>query len=95
MKKWAILVSDLIPGGHKITPTSEIPIITADFTEWAPTYTGQKFAFIHCDFPYGINTDKETLLMCRGATTIVPRPIGVCLECFATTSTEYVQSPHT
>jgi hypothetical protein len=53
------LVSDLIPGGYKITPKSEIPIITADFTEWAPTYTGPKFNFIHCDFPYGINTDKR------------------------------------
>jgi hypothetical protein len=53
------LVTDLIPGGYKITPKSEIPIITADFTEWAPTYTGPKFNFIHCDFPYGINTDKR------------------------------------
>lgn len=34
------------------------PIINADFNEWAPAYTGPKFNFIHCDFPYGINADK-------------------------------------
>lgn len=34
------------------------PIITADFREWAKTYTGPKFNFIHCDFPYGIGADK-------------------------------------
>ena len=30
-------------------------IINANFVEWAPAYTGPKFNFIHCDFPYGIN----------------------------------------
>lgn len=30
-------------------------ILTADFLEWAPSYTGPKFNVIHCDFPYGIN----------------------------------------
>lgn len=34
-------------------------IITADFIEWAKTYTGPKFNFLHCDFPYGINTDER------------------------------------
>lgn len=34
------------------------PIINADFNEWAGRYTGPKFNFIHCDFPYGINADK-------------------------------------
>lgn len=33
-------------------------ILTADFNEWATTYSGPKFNFIHCDFPYGINADK-------------------------------------
>lgn len=32
-----------------------VPIINADFTEWLKTYSGPKFNFIHCDFPYGIN----------------------------------------
>lgn len=26
-----------------------------NFLTWAPTYSGPKFNFIHCDFPYGIN----------------------------------------
>jgi hypothetical protein len=39
-------------------PTEASPIITADFREWAKTYTGPKFNFIHCDFPYGIGADK-------------------------------------
>jgi ParB-like chromosome segregation protein Spo0J len=39
-------------------PTKASPIITADFREWAKTYTGPKFNFIHCDFPYGIGADK-------------------------------------
>jgi ParB family chromosome partitioning protein len=34
------------------------PIINANFNEWAPAYTGPKFNFIHCDFPYGIGADK-------------------------------------
>lgn len=40
--------------------TQEFPesIHLADFNEWAPTYTGPKFNFIHCDFPYGIGADK-------------------------------------
>ena len=33
------------------------PIIQADFHAWAPAYTGQPFNLIHCDFPYGINSD--------------------------------------
>lgn len=33
----------------------EIPLINADFTEWLGNYSGPKFNFLHCDFPYGIN----------------------------------------
>lgn len=32
-----------------------IPLIQADFTQWARDYTGPKFNFLHCDFPYGID----------------------------------------
>lgn len=34
------------------------PILNEDFNTWSATYTGPKFNFIHCDFPYGINADK-------------------------------------
>lgn len=33
-------------------------ILNADFNEWADTYDGPRFNFIHCDFPYGINANK-------------------------------------
>jgi ParB/RepB/Spo0J family partition protein len=29
-------------------------ILNADFTEWAKEYSGPKFNFLHCDFPYGV-----------------------------------------
>ena len=37
-------------------------LTNADFHEWAATYTGTPFNFIHCDFPYGIdfNTGAQT-----------------------------------
>lgn len=37
-------------------------LYNADFTTWAPSYTGDPFNFIHCDFPYGIsfNTGEFT-----------------------------------
>ena len=43
-------------------PTPEIDdgsrtILVADFNSWAPAYTGPKFNFLHCDFPYGIGAD--------------------------------------
>jgi ParB/RepB/Spo0J family partition protein len=53
------ICSDLIPGGYKRTERIESPIINKDFIEWAPIYTSTKFNFIHCDFPYGIDTDKR------------------------------------
>lgn len=28
-------------------------VICADFCEWAKTYSGPRFNFLHCDFPYG------------------------------------------
>lgn len=36
-------------------PEPESPILTADFHEWVPTYDGEPFNLIHCDFPYGID----------------------------------------
>lgn len=36
-----------------------VPLLHADFNEWAETYSGPKFNFIHCDFPYGVGMDKS------------------------------------
>lgn len=35
-------------------PTITAPVLCENFNEWAKTYSGPKFNFIHCDFPYGI-----------------------------------------
>lgn len=37
----------------------EAPIQNDDFIQWQETYVGEKFNFIHCDFPYGISADKH------------------------------------
>ncbi len=29
-------------------------VSVADFTEWAASYKGRRFNFLHCDFPYGV-----------------------------------------
>lgn len=29
------------------------PVLCTDFAEWVQTYSGPKFTFLHCDFPYG------------------------------------------
>jgi hypothetical protein len=39
-------------------PTSKTAL-NEDFREWVKAYDGDKFNFIHCDFPYGANTDKR------------------------------------
>lgn len=38
--------------------TVDKPVIEADFNIWAPLYTGPRFNFIHCDFPYGIDANE-------------------------------------
>ena len=37
-----------------------LPVIAANFLEWAPMYTGPRFNLIHCDFPYGIRLGEGT-----------------------------------
>lgn len=37
------------------------PVYQADFIDWVSAYSGPPFNFIHCDFPYGINMDKNKL----------------------------------
>jgi ParB/RepB/Spo0J family partition protein len=40
-------------------PKLDVPILHADFHEWAAGYDGPKFNFIHCDFPYGIEASNQ------------------------------------
>lgn len=41
------------------TPTRTAPLLNVEFGEWARTYEGPKFNFLHCDFPYGVGMDKS------------------------------------
>lgn len=52
------VLADIAP---EVTAANErnIPLQLADFIEWQRTYSGPKFNFIHCDFPYGVNADKH------------------------------------
>ena len=36
-------------------PAPAAEILCEDFEAWAQSYSGPRFNFIHCDFPYGIN----------------------------------------
>lgn len=47
------------PGESLSSIAAYEPIKQGDFNEWAPTYDGQPFNLIHCDFPYGINADRN------------------------------------
>jgi hypothetical protein len=35
------------------------PIINIDFIDWSESYDGPKFNLLHCDFPYGINSQDS------------------------------------
>jgi ParB family transcriptional regulator, chromosome partitioning protein len=50
-------IEEEITGEAPATP--EAPIILGDFNEWVKVYSGPKFNFLHCDFPYGVNADRH------------------------------------
>jgi ParB/RepB/Spo0J family partition protein len=39
----------------------EAPVLNQSFLSWVPTYDGQRFNLIHCDFPYGLSMDTANL----------------------------------
>lgn len=41
------------------TPKLSSPIILQSFENFAEQYTGPRFNFLHCDFPYGINVSQH------------------------------------
>ena len=57
-RRTASVLANLTP---EVTAAQErsVPLRHADFIEWQRTYSGPKFNFIHCDFPYGVNADKH------------------------------------
>lgn len=53
--------SNFGPAPSRPAPRSDnaSPILVGDFAEWVQQYSGPKFNFAHCDFPYGVNHDKS------------------------------------
>lgn len=49
----AIFLGPTTPAKEQKPPPA-VPILNQSFLEWGPTYTGEPFNLIHCDFPYGI-----------------------------------------
>lgn len=58
-RKASVLADVAEPG---VVPAAKtVPLLNEDFHDWAAAYTGQRFNFIHCDFPYGVgmhNSDQ-------------------------------------
>lgn len=50
-------LAETLDDGPEAKPAEAI--INTDFLAWAGTYTGPKFNFIHCDFPYGIEASNQ------------------------------------
>lgn len=48
------IVEDVLP-----TPAKRVPLLNEDFHDWSASYTGPRFNFLHCDFPYGVGADKH------------------------------------
>lgn len=40
-------------------PMIHVPFLLEDFSSWGPAYSGAKFNFLHCDFPYGVNAQSH------------------------------------
>jgi hypothetical protein len=82
----------------RVEDIPDSPIQIADFNTWAPAYTGPKFNVIHCDFPYGINSQDH--LMGRAGPSgppmmIAPRPSGPSLRPYQLTLITSAATPPT
>jgi ParB family chromosome partitioning protein len=42
-----------------VSPTRAAPLLNESFIDWSASYSGPKFNFIHCDFPYGVKADNH------------------------------------
>jgi hypothetical protein len=56
----AVVSSDRRRKAERDGPAAELKDVHwGDFIKWAKAYKGPRFNFLHCDFPYGINTHKR------------------------------------
>lgn len=49
---------------------SVLPIFHEDFSTWVENYSGPKFNFVHCDFPYGIGLDSGGSMTGKNSMTL-------------------------
>jgi hypothetical protein len=61
----AASVKEAINGKKEKAPNA--PILNTNFHDWQPGYAGEKFNFIHCDFPYGVNVNKWDMQYAAGS----------------------------
>ena len=63
-------ILDAIGGSSSEAPpleyAPEAPILNTSFLDWAPAYSGPKFNFVHCDFPYGVELQDSDQLQVGG-----------------------------
>lgn len=68
---------DEIPQDIK-SPVKQLPesiqLHCADFIEFASNYSGPRFNFLHCDFPYGINYHKSSMTNAKAWDTYEDTP---------------------
>lgn len=78
-------LTDLIEGKAQEPKVEVQSILNQSFLEWAPNYSGPKFNFIHCDFPYGIGADSfnQGAAPLHGGYTDTRDTYFNLLECFA------------
>lgn len=57
-KEHSALAMEQVVEEEEKEPSSVYSVGTANFLDWAATYSGRKFNFLHCDFPFGIGYDK-------------------------------------
>lgn len=70
------------------------PVICGDFLSWAETYGGEKFNFLHCDFPYGVNmqdSDQGNSEL-YGAYEDTPEVYWTLLDCLAKNEDNFISS---
>jgi hypothetical protein len=46
---------------HPLPAEVPVPFLNCEFADFVATYSGTKFNFLHCDFPYGVNAEAHNM----------------------------------
>lgn len=55
------------PPRKPLTAISDAPIVNGDFIAFSDNYSGPRFSFLHCDFPYGIDFEGAQTAKVEGS----------------------------